>query len=158
MANRTVRVQPISGKFVSCTSNGKIIRIWLVDPKTNQQGTEVSYEDALTLLAMRHPVVCLSQEKDKKTGKYIEQFTEDDWKKVREMHDEALNQISGNTLQPSANTAPSGDTKALEDLVKTQAKLIEAQAKQLEMMSKNFEKMEKNVSKIMKKGKITGEE
>lgn len=156
MANRTVRVQPISGKFVSCTSNGKIIRIWLVDPKTNQQGTEVSYEDALTLLAMRHPVVCLSQEKDKKTGKYIEQFTEDDWKKVREMHDEALNQISMNTLQPSANaTAPSGDTKALEDLVKTQAKLIEAQAKQLEMMSKNFEKMEKNVSKIMKKGKIT---
>ena len=156
MANKTIRVQPISGKFVQCTSNGRIIRIWLVDPKTGRQGTEVSYEDALTLLAMRHPVVCLSQEKDK-NGKYIEQFTEDDWKKVREMHDEALNQISQNTLQP-APSAPSSDTKALEDLVKTQAKLIEAQAKQLEMMSKNFEKMEKNVAKVMKKGKITNEE
>ena len=149
MANRTVRVQPISGKFVLAVSNGRQIRIWLVDPATMRQGTEVSYEDALTLLSMRHPVVCLSQEKGK-DGKFIEQFTKEDWDKVHKMHDEALNQFAANTLQEPQISKPDEN---LTKLVEAQAKLIETQNKQLEQMTKDFAAMQKNVEKLMKKGK-----
>lgn len=149
MANRTVRVQPISGKFVLAVSNGRQIRIWLVDPATMRQGTEVSYEDALTLLSMRHPVVCLSQEKGK-DGKFIEQFTKEDWDKVHKMHDDAMNQIAGNTLQEPQISKPDEN---LTKLVEAQAKLIENQNKQLEEMHKNFEKIQKDMEKLMKKNK-----
>ena len=147
---RTIRVQPIQGKFVSVTSNGKTIKIYLVDPMTMKQGTEVSYEDAITLLALRHPVVCLSQEKDK-NGKFIEQFTEEDWKYVEKKHNEVMNKIATNTLQETQTV--SSDNSALEKLVETQAKLIEAQNKQLEQMTKDFANMQKNVDKLMKKNK-----
>ncbi len=149
MANRTVRVQPISGKFVLAVSNGRQIRIWLVDPATMRQGTEVSYEDALTLLSMRHPVVCLSQEKGK-DGKFIEQFTKEDWDKVQKMHDDAMNQIASNTLQEPQISKPDEN---LTKLVETQAKLIETQNKQLEQMTKDFAAMQKNMEKLMKKNK-----
>lgn len=149
MANRTVRVQPISGKFVLAVSNGRQIRIWLVDPATMRQGTEVSYEDALTLLSMRHPVVCLSQEKGK-DGKFIEQFTKEDWDKVHKMHDDAMNQIAGNTLQEPQISKPDEN---LTKLVEAQAKLIENQNKQLEQMTKDFTAMQKNMEKLMKKNK-----
>ena len=149
MANRTVRVQPISGKFVLAVSNGRQIRIWLVDPATMRQGTEVSYEDALTLLSMRHPVVCLSQEKGK-DGKFIEQFTKEDWDKVHKMHDDAMNQIAANTLQEPQISKPDEN---LTKLVEAQAKLIETQNKQLEQMTKDFAAMQKNVEKLMKKNK-----
>lgn len=149
MANKTIRVQPIQGKFVSVTSNGKTIRIWLVDPYTLEQGTEVSYDDAITLLSLRHPVVCPAQIKGK-DGKYIEQLTEEDWKKVQEMHDNVLNKISANTLQET--TVVTSDNSALEKLIETQAKLIETQTKQLEEMQKNFASMMKDVEKLKKKG------
>lgn len=149
MANRTVRVQPISGKFVLAVSNGRQIRIWLVDPVTLQQGTEVSYEDALTLLSMRHPVVCLSQEKGK-DGKFIEQFTKEDWDKVHEMHDNAMNQIAANTLQEPQISKPDEN---LTKLVEAQAKLIDNQNKQLAKMTADFEKMQKDMEKLMKKNK-----
>ena len=149
MANRTVRVQPISGKFVLAVSNGRQIRIWLVDPVTLQQGTEVSYEDALTLLSMRHPVVCLSQEKGK-DGKFIEQFTKEDWDKVQKMHDDAMNQIAANTLQEPQISKPDEN---LTKLVEAQAKLIDNQNKQLAKMTADFEKMQKDMEKLMKKNK-----
>lgn len=147
---RTVRLQPIQGKFVSITSNARTIRIFLVPPGTKEQGTEVSYEDALTCLALPHPVVCLSQAKDK-DGKFIEQFSEEDWAKVEAKRKETVNKIAGNTLQETSIV--SSDNSALEKLVETQSKLIDSQNKQMEQMQKQFAEMQKNMAKLMKKSK-----
>ena len=150
MANKTIRVQPISGKFCSVTSHGNTIRIWLVDPDTNQQGTEVSYEDAIELLSLRHPMICEAQIKDK-NGKFIKQLTDKDWEIINEKKQNNLKTFNQNTLHPATESAPAGSNAALEKLVETQAKLIETQAKQMETMQKGFEQMQKDMAKLMKK-------
>ena len=61
----TLLIQPIRGKFVQSNINGKIVRVWLVDPDTNRQGTEIPYNDAIAVLALPHPVVCMAQVKGK---------------------------------------------------------------------------------------------
>lgn len=156
MEKRTIRVQPIFGKFCSVTSHGKTIRIWLVDPETLKQGTEVSYEDAIELLALRHPMICLSQEKGE-DGKYIEQLSDEEWELIDKKRLEAQNQIAANTLQNNT-TSSSSDNSALEKLAETQAKLIENQSKQLETqatqmaeMQKQFAEMQKTLTKLSKK-------
>ena len=153
MAAKTIRVQPISGKFCQVTSHGNTIRIWLVDPDTNQQGTEVSYEDAIELLSLRHPVVCEAQIKGK-DGKFIKQLTEDDWKIINEKKQHNLTLKSQNTLHPVGEEVKGNtNNSALEKLVETQAKLIENQSKQLETMQNSFAEMQKNMEKLMKKNK-----
>ena len=56
MSKRTIRLQPSSGKFLQTSLDGRIINIFLVDPKTNVQGTEVNYDDAIRILAFKNPV------------------------------------------------------------------------------------------------------
>ena len=144
---RMIRLQPISGKYVSVTSHGQKVRIWLVPPGTKEQGTEVTYEDAIELLSLRHPVVCEAQIKGK-DGKFIRQLTAEDWEKINEKKNSIAQIAEVNTLHPEK----SEDNAAVTELVKTQAKLIDAQAKQLETMQKGFEDMQKNIAKLMKKG------
>lgn len=144
---RMIRLQPISGKYVSVTSHGQKVRIWLVPPGTKEQGTEVTYEDAIELLSLRHPVVCEAQIKGK-DGKFIKQLTAEDWEKINEKKNSIAQIAEVNTLHPEK----SEDNGAVTELVKTQAKLIDAQAKQLETMQKGFEEMQKNMAKLMKKG------
>lgn len=147
---RTIRVQPISGKFCSVTSHGNTIRIWLVEPGTKNQGTEVSIEDAYELLSLRKPVVCEAQIKGK-DGKFIKQLTDEDWKIINEKKQNNLKRFTENTLHVNDKPASSGSDPALQKLVETQAKLIDAQTKQLETMQKGFEEMQKNMAKLMKK-------
>lgn len=149
MAKKTVRIQPISGKFTQYTSHGNTISIWLVDPDTNEQGTEVSYDDAIELLSLRHPLFCEAQVKGK-DGKYIKQLTDEDWKIIQEKKESNLKNVTENTLHPTVAAQPSNDP-AMAKLVETQSKLIESQAKQLETMQKQFEAMQKNMEKLMKK-------
>lgn len=146
---RTVRIQPRDGKFTQYTSHGNTISIWLVDPDTMEQGTEVSYDDAIELLSLRHPLFCEAQVKGK-DGKFIKQLSEDDWKVIRERKERNLKTVSENTLHPTTS-APAASDPALQKLVETQAKLIDAQSKQLETMQKGFEEMQKNMEKLMKK-------
>ena len=143
---KTLLLQPIQGKFVQSIIQGRIVRVWLVDPETNQMGTEVEYSDAINVLSLPHPVVCLAQVKGK-DGKYIEQLDDDDKKLIEERKAEFA---SG---QLSPNQSGSGDNSALQKLVETQAKLIESQSKRLEDMGDKFAKMQKNIEKLMKQGK-----
>ena len=147
---RMIRLQPISGKYVSVTSHGAKIRIWLVPPGTKEQGTEVTYEDAIELLSLRHPVVCEAQIKGK-DGKFIKQLTAEDWEKINERKNSIAQLAEVNSLHPE-HSEVSGNNPALTQLVETQAKLIEAQSKQLETMQKGFEEMQKNMEKLLKKG------
>ena len=143
---KTLLLQPIQGKFVQSIIQGRIVRVWLVDPETNQMGTEVEYSDAINVLSLPHPVVCLAQVKGK-DGKYIEQLDADDKKLIEERKAEFA---SG---QLSPNQSGSGDNSALQKLVETQAKLIDAQADQLKSMQNQFAKMEKSLEKLMKRDK-----
>ena len=148
---KTIRIQPIEGKFTQYTSHGNTISIWLVDPDTKLQGTEVSYEDAIELLSLRHPLFCEAQVKGK-DGKFIKQLTDEDWKIINEKKQNNLKRFTENTLHANDKSASSGSDPALQKLVETQAKLIDAQTKQLETMQKGFEEMQKNMAKLMKKG------
>ena len=147
MSNKkTLLLQPIQGKFVQAMVNGKIVRVWLVDPDTNKQGTEIPYIDAITLLALPHPVVCLAQIKGK-DGKYIVQIDDEDKEKIAQKKREFENGIS--SFNSESNN--SKDTSGLEKLVETQSLLIQNQQKQMEMMQKQFDKLEKTFEKLSKK-------
>ena len=146
---RTIRIQPISGKFTQYTSHGNTISIWLVDPDTKEQGTEVSYDDAIELLSLRHPLFCEAQVKGK-DGKFIKQLTEDDWKVIREKKESNLKTVTENTLHPTNAVAPTSSDPAMAKLIETQSKLIETQAAQLKAMQNSFTEMQKNMEKLMK--------
>ena len=146
---KTIRIQPIEGKFTQYTSHGNTISIWLVDPDTRLQGTEVSYEDAIELLSLRHPLFCEAQVKGK-DGKFIKQLTDEDWNIIRERKEKNLKTVNENTLHPKTEAISSSDP-AMAKLVETQSKLIETQAAQLKAMQDSFAEMQKNMEKLMKK-------
>ena len=146
---KTIRIQPIERKFTQYTSHGNTISIWLVDPDTKLQGTEVSYEDAIELLSLRHPLFCEAQVKGK-DGKFIKQLTDEDWNIIRERKEKNLKTINENTLHP-ATSAPAANDSVMAKLVETQSKLIESQAAQLKAMQDSFAEMQKNMEKLMKK-------
>ena len=141
---KTLLLQPIQGKFVQVTINGKIVRVWLVDPDTNNQGTEIPYNDAISLLALPHPVVCLAQVKGK-DGKYLVQIDDEDKELIENKRQEFL------TGMTSSEPSKSSNTSSLEKLVETQSLLIKNQQSQMEAMQKQMEKLGKAMEKISKK-------
>lgn len=144
---KTLLLQPIRGKFVQSNINGKIVRIWLVDPDTNQQGTEIPYNDAISVLALPHPVVCMAQIKDK-SGKYCNLLDDEDRLAIEEKKDEYM---YGSSREFVPETG-SSDNSDLRKLVETQAELIKSQSKQLDAMQSKFEEIQKNMEKLVKKG------
>ena len=146
MTGRTIRLQPISGKFLQTDVRGKQINIWLVDPKTNQQGTEVNYDDAIAILAFNHPVATLAAIKGK-DGKFIQQLTEDDKKKIQELKEEGLNATNS---QVSASASNNGN---LEELVKAQSKLLETQGELIKQMKSEIDGIKKEKAKEAKPDK-----
>jgi len=136
----TLLIQPNRGKFVQSSLNGKIVRVWLVDPDTNQQGTEIPYDDAIAMLALPHSVVCMAQVKDK-NGKYCNKLDKEDMEAIEKKRKEYA---QGMLVQ---QTTSNGDSEPLKMLIETQAKLIENQTKQLEEMTKKFEKLLKKADK-----------
>lgn len=143
MTGRTIRLQPISGKFLQTDVKGKQINIWLVDPKTNQQGTEVNYDDAIAILAFNHPVATLAAIKGK-DGKFIQQLTEDDKKKIQELKEEGLNATNVSVSTPTSNNSN------LEELVKAQSKLLETQGELIKQMRTEIDGIKKGKAKTAK--------
>ena len=143
MSKKTLLIQPIQGKFVQSTINGKVVRVWLVNPDTNEQGTEVAYNDAITMLAYPHPIVCAAQIKGK-DGKYVKILDEDDLAAIEQKKSDYANGVTSVESAPSSNSS-------LEKLVDAQAKLIESQAAQLSQMQNSFAEMQKNMEKLLKK-------
>ena len=132
---KTIRLQPIQGKFLQCTVNNKLVSIWLVDPDTNEQGTEVNYNDAIQILAFRHPVATPTPIKDE-DGKLISPLTDEDREKIAAIRNGEVNEVE----EKAGN-----DLKAL---VETQTKLLNAQAELIENMKKDIDEL-----KGEKKGK-----
>jgi len=146
MAKETLLLQPIRGKYCQSNINGKTVRVWLVDPDTNKQGTEIPYLDAISILALPHPVVCMAQIKDK-DGKYCNVLDDEDKKAIEAKKHEYM--FGKDTSSPSN----SSNEDVLKKLVETQSQLIENQNKQIEDMQNKFSEMEKNIDKLLKKSK-----
>jgi len=123
MAKRMIKLQPTTGKFLQTTVNGRTVNVFLVDPKTNTDGTDVPYEDAMKILAYRIPVAKVAQIKDKKTGKYVEQLTDEDRAYIAKLREEGVSSV-----------ATAADESSVKSLIETQTELLKTQAKMMEKM------------------------
>ena len=133
---RTLRLQPISGKFLQTDVNGKTINIWLVNPTDMLQGTEVDYESALRILAFRHPVATITPVKGK-DGKFIEQLTDEDKQKIEEYKKSAY----------TSNVQPDSEAGNLQKLMETQAMLLESQGELIKQMKAEIDGIKKKSKK-----------
>lgn len=138
MENRKIRLQPIQGKFLQTRVNNHDVNVWLVDPKTNQQGTEVDRDDAIAILAFRHPVATVAQIKGK-DGKYIKQLTNEDM--------EAIQELKNHPTAAPIESSSSKDDSNLVELVKTQGKLLESQAELMKTMKAEIDDLKKGKGK-----------
>ena len=133
MAKRMIRLQPVKGKFLQTKVNNREINIWLVDPKTNQQGTEVAYDDAIAILAFPHPVATPALIKGK-DGKYIQQLTAEDKATIQELKE-----------NPGVSSVPESksNNSELTELVKAQGELLKAQAELMKSMKSEIDDLKK---------------
>lgn len=141
MSKRTIRLQPSSGKFLQTTLDGRIINIFLVDPKTNVQGTEVNYDDAIRILAFKNPVAIPVPVKGK-DGKYIRQLTSEDIAKIEEVK---------NNGYKESTAIVSSDNSALENVVASQNEVIKSQMDFMAQMKKEMDELKSEVKKMNSK-------
>lgn len=141
MSKRTIRLQPSSGKFLQTTLDGRIINIFLVDPKTNVQGTEVNYDDAIRILAFKNPVAIPVPVKGK-DGKYIKQLTDEDLA--------AIEDIKNNGYKETTAIV-SSDNSALENVVASQNEVIKSQMDFMTQMKKEMDELKSEVKKMNSK-------
>ena len=141
MAKRKIRLQPIHGKCVMTRVNNHDVNIWLVDPKTNQQGTDVAYDDAIAILAFNHPVATPAQIKGK-DGKFIQQLTDEDRAAIQERKE------NYGVETPAA--APTSDNAAYAELIKTQGELIKTQTELMKTMKAEIDELKKDHAKPAK--------
>ena len=141
MSKRTIRLQPSSGKFLQTTLDGRIINIFLVDPKTNIQGTEVNYDDAIRILAFKNPVAIPVPVKGK-DGKYIKQLTDEDLA--------AIEDIKNNGYKETTAIV-SSDNSALENVVASQNEVIKSQMDFMTQMKKEMDELKSEVKKMNSK-------
>ena len=137
MAKRMIRLQPVKGKFLQTKVNNHDVNIWLVDPKTNQQGTDVPYDDAIAILAFKHPVATPALIKGK-DDKYVKQLTNEDLQAIQNLKE-----------NPGVSSVESSGDSTLAELVKTQGKLLETQTELMKTMKSEIDSLKKN----QKKGK-----
>ena len=135
---KTIRLQPIQGKFLQTDVNGKQINIWLVNPADMKQGTEVEYEDALRILAFKNPVATPTPIKGK-NGKFVEVLTNEDKVKIDEYR-----------RNPVVVQAPTSSSDNLQKLVETQAQLLKSQGDLITQMKQEIEDIKKKQKKAEK--------
>ena len=126
---KTIRLQPIQGKFLQTDVDGRQINIWLVNPVDMLQGTEVEYEDAIRILAYKHPVATLTPIKGK-DGKFIDVLTDEDKAKIEEYK-----------RNPKATETPKSSSDNLQKLMETQAELLKAQGELITQMRAEIEEI-----------------
>lgn len=143
MSKRTIRLQPSSGKFLQTSLDGRIINIFLVDPKTNVQGTEVNYDDAIRILAFKNPVAIPVPVKGK-DNKYIRQLTDEDIAKIEEIK---------NSGYKESTAIVSSDNSALENVVASQNEVIKSQMDFMTQMKKEMDELKSEVKKMNSKSK-----
>lgn len=107
-----MRLQPVQGKFLQTTVDGRTVNVWLLDPSDGKQGTDVAYADAVRILAYRHPVAVPVPKKGK-DGKFVDPL------------DDADKAAIAKAAEAPGAVPNAGTDSALVDLVKAQGKLIE---------------------------------
>lgn len=138
---KTIRLQPATGKFLQTSLDGQNINIWLVDPKTNQQGTDVPYKDAIRILAFKHPVATVTPVKGK-DGKFINMLTDEDRAAIEQIKREGWKE---------AVTTTSSDNSALEKVVEQQSEVIKTQMDFMTQMKTQMDDMQKQIAKLTSK-------
>jgi len=141
MSKRTIRLQPSSGKFLQTSLDGRIINIFLVDPKTNVQGTEVNYDDAIRILAFKNPVAIPVPVKGR-DGKYIKQLTDEDIAAIEEIRNNGYKETTA---------IVSSDNSALENVVASQNEVIKSQMDFMTQMKKEMDELKSEVKKMNSK-------
>ena len=141
MSKRTIRLQPIQGKFLQTTLDGRNINIFLVDPATNIQGTEVNYDDAIRILAFKNPVAIPVPLKGK-DGKYIKQLDAEDLANIEDIR---------NNGYKEATAVVSSDNSALENVVASQNEVIKSQMDFMSQMKKEMDELKSEVKKMNSK-------
>ena len=140
---KTIRLQPSTGKFLQTSLDGRNINIWLVDPKTNQQGTDVPRKDALRILAFKHPVATITPVKGK-DGKFINVLTDEDIAEIENLKRDGWKE---------AVVTTSPDNSALEKVVEQQSEVIKTQMDFMTQMKKQMDEMQAQITKIGKTSK-----
>ena len=140
---KTIRLQPATGKFLQTSLDGQNINIWLVDPKTNQQGTDIPYKDAIRILAFKHPVATVTPIKGK-DGKFINVLTDEDKAAIKKVKQEGWKE---------AVTTTSSDNSALEKVVEQQNEIIKSQMDFMTQMKKQMDDMQKEMKALSKHAK-----
>ena len=140
MSKRTIRLQPSTGKFLQTSLDGRIINIFLVDPRTNIQGTEVNYDDAIRILAFKNPVAIPVPVKGK-DGKFIKQLTAEDIEKIED--------IKNNGYKESTAIV-SSDNSSLEKVVESQNETIKMQMEFMAQMKKDMDSLRDEVKTMNK--------
>lgn len=140
---KTIRLQPATGKFLQTSLDGQNINIWLVDPKTNQQGTDIPYKDAIRILAFKHPVATVTPIKGK-DGKFINVLTDEDKAAIEKVKQEGWKE---------AVTTTSSDNSALEKVVEQQNEIIKSQMDFMTQMKKQMDDMQKEMKALSKPAK-----
>ena len=138
MSKRTLRLQPSTGKFLQTSLDGRIINIYLVDPRTNIQGTEVNYDDAIRILAFKNPVAIPVPVKGK-DGKFIKQLTAEDIAKIDDIR---------NNGYKEATAIVSSDNSSLEKVVESQNETIRMQMEFMAQMKKDMDSLKSEVQKM----------
>ena len=123
--------------------DGQNINIWLVDPKTNQQGTDIPYKDAIRILAFKHPVATVTPIKGK-DGKFINVLTDEDKAAIKKVKQEGWKE---------AVTTTSSDNSALEKVVEQQNEIIKSQMDFMTQMKKQMDDMQKEMKALSKHAK-----
>lgn len=141
MSKRTIRLQPSSGKFLQTSLDGRIINIFLVDPVTNVQGTEVNYDDAIRILAFKNPVAIPVPIKGRE-GKYVKQLTDEDIAAIEDIRNNGYKETTA---------IVSSDNSALENVVASQNEVIKSQMDFMAQMKKEMDELKSEVKKMNSK-------
>jgi len=147
---KTIRLQPSTGKFLQTSLDGRTINIWLVDPKTNQQGTDVAYKDAVRILAFKHPVATVTPIKGE-DGKFIEILTDEDKAEIEKIKKEGWKEAVSTVAPDTASLA--GVVQQQNEVIKTQMEFMTEMQKQMNAMQAELKTLNKGSAKPKAKDK-----
>jgi len=136
-----LKLQPVKGKYLKITWEGKVYEIYKVDPRTNEFGTRVSRQDAIMLLETCPGLITLVQQI--KDGKIVKQISDDE---IARIHQNQLDRKLGMAPTESVPENSAGNPE-LEKLVKSQSKMIEEQAKAIKILQDQLKEITKNSEK-----------
>lgn len=143
---KTIRLRPISLKYVSTSVGNRKYEIWGDNPITNEEGSLVPYEDAITILVnIPNLVTTCSTKVD---GKYVNCISDEIQNEInRRIQEKRMGINTEISIADNGNSMNS----VLESVLKSQATTIETQTKQMNELQAQIAEMQKLIAEIAKK-------